>query len=172
MNEGQGHPVKKWPSRLARTMLWSTLFIGGIAILAYMISFLPKNIIGAQQQTEHHDAIRNKIQQAVDVYIVNHNGSLPTLNGSYTNAECSDCKIINISALLSGNGGALQSVPISLWQGPGTCDDNCDAAGSNISGCFNTSHYVWIVDNSGIVYSTCRGEGCPSNNSGCQNIWP
>ena len=112
---------------------------------------------------------REQIQNAVTGYSANNNGSLPTLNGTYTNANCSNCRVINISALLTANGGVLRTYPNGLNLSANG-NDNC---GGNASlGCRNSSSYIWIVDTYGTVYSYCAGADCKTNNSGYQGVWP
>jgi hypothetical protein len=113
---------------------------------------------------------REQIQNAVTAYQAKNSGALPTLNGTYTNANCSNCSVVNMSALLASNGGMLRSMPSGVYASVTDGNDNC---GGNASlGCANGSHYIWIVNANGDVYSYCVGKGCTSNSSGYQGVWP
>ncbi|MFA5055034.1 MAG: hypothetical protein WC562_02530 [Dehalococcoidia bacterium] len=110
------------------------------------------------------------IESDIIYYSAYHNGSMPVLNGSYSNANCSSCHVINMSAVLSC--GSLWAVPEDTWQGPGADDDNCDSQDGAITGCSASNNYIWIVDANGSVYSYCIGIDCQTNNSGYQGLLP
>ena len=136
-----------------------------------MIAFVIVLSTGGEFQHEGptYNTPREQIQSAVIGYQADHNGSLPTLNGTYTNANCSNCSVINISALLVANGGLLRTAPSSLNLSANG-NDNC---GGNASlGCKNYSSYIWLVDSGGNVYSICVGKKCNSNCTGYQGVWP
>jgi hypothetical protein len=120
----------------------------------------------------NYDMTKSDFRNAVAGYASENLGTLPILTGTYTNAECSACNIVNMSALLVENGGMFNSCPDGMWQGPGPSDDNCDASGGSISGCSASNHYIWIIDLVGNVYSYCQGAECTSTNSGYQGVWP
>jgi hypothetical protein len=87
----------------------------------------------------------------------------------YSNANCSECYVINISALLIANGGLLRETPENCRLSA-TGNDNC---GGNASlGCSTDASYIWLVDADGNVFSYCAGAGCATNNSGYQDVWP
>jgi hypothetical protein len=161
MSEEQGQQKKKgWGFLL---LFFVILLIAGYCVW-FANSGLPPDMRGPVWD-EAHDDIKN----AVTGYATYHNGSLPTLNGIYSNANCSDCSVINISALLHTNDGMLYDYPDSLHLSA-SGNDNC---GGNASlGCRNDSSYIWIVDTYGNVYSYCAGAGCITNNSGYQDVWP
>jgi hypothetical protein len=166
MNEEQEKPAKKWYKKRINIFIFVLLLLVCVTITLIVL------LRGQPDGNCENDAwctIRNQIQHAVSAYAENHSGALPTLSGSYTNDNCSSCHVINISALLVTNGGPLRTVP-SGCNLSAIGNDNC---GGNASlGCVNGSHYIWIVDQKGIVYSYCAGYGCPSNNSGRQGVWP
>ncbi len=93
-------------------------------------------------------------------------------------ANCSTCYILNMSQLITVNGGMLRKIPdgCTSW---GTLD-NCDgiqAGQSQFNTCKTTNHYLWGADNKGNVYSFCQDTGaadkpCTSNNSGYQGQFP
>ncbi len=113
---------------------------------------------------------KDDIQDAVTSYMICHNMSIPTLSGIYTNADCSTCSVVNMSALLIPNGGILRETPDGCYLSSSACMDNCN--NNQSLGCKPANHYIWIVDNSGTVYSYCTGASCKTNNSGYQNVWP
>ena len=119
-----------------------------------------------------YDTVTDEIQNGATEYASRNVGALPVLTGTYTNAECSACSIVNMSALLVENGGIFNGCPDGMWQGAGSSDDNCDASGGSISGCSASNHYIWIIDPVGNVYSYCQGAECTSTNSGYQGVWP
>jgi hypothetical protein len=164
MSEEQIKPKRKWYKNWVNwiNIVVLLLFIAFICV----IIFLPPEY---QHERPTYNTPREQIQNAVVDYQANHNGSLPTLSGTYTNANCSNCGVINISALLATNGGYLRTAPDCLNLSTNG-NDNC---GGNASlGCKKGSHYIWIVDSNGSVYSTCVGKDCTSNSSGYQGVWP
>lgn len=130
--------------------------------------------IPAPSLENEYNTVKEQIQNAVTAYTANskHPGQLPILAGTYTNTNCSSCKMVNMSALLVINGGMLRNCSAGIWQGSGSSDDNCDATGGSINGCSNSNHYIWLVNNYGDVYSYCKGSGCKTNNSDYQGVWP
>ncbi|MFA5055067.1 MAG: hypothetical protein WC562_02695 [Dehalococcoidia bacterium] len=113
--------------------------------------------------------VSDEIKNAIAQYCSDHNGLLPTLNGTYTNAECPNCSVINMSALLVENGGLLREAPKGLNLSP-SGKDNC--GGNTSLGCSSANSYIWIVNNDGVVFSYCAGAGCTTNNTGYQDVWP
>lgn len=165
MSEEQGKPKWHWCS--IGKILAAVVFIGVIIFMIVLISFpitpsRPPNCNGLVRVVESN----------VYYYSSYHNGSLPVLNGSYSNANCSSCHVINMSALLAENGGMLRSIPEGTWQGHGANDDNCDSSDGNSTGCSAANNYIWIVDDNGSIYSYCKGAGCKTNNSGYQGLLP
>jgi len=181
MNEAQEKPKQKWYKK------WQFIVIVIVA-MGFLFVFSAFYIFYTLVSEDgccppSYNGFKDDIQNAVGWYMTENNGALPTLSGIYTNANCSNCNVINISAFLRANGGLVQEVPDGTWQGPGASDDNCDAAGKSISGCSASNHYIWIVDTHGDphgiwgdpygnVYSYCIGDNCTSNNSGYQGVWP
>jgi hypothetical protein len=165
MSEEQEKPKKKWHKS------W-TVIVAGLVIIGIIISLLVVWDVGNQYGNccdSAYPTAREQMQNAVTAYGAWHNGSLPILNDTYTNANCSNCSVINISALLTANGGMLRAVP----SGTNLSTSGNDNCGGNASlGCVNGSHYSWIVDTSGEVFSYCTGVGCTTNNSGYQGVWP
>ena len=111
----------------------------------------------------------DELQNAAVVYSMDHDGSLPTLTGNYTNNCCQNCRVININALLEANGGILHEAPDGLYLSA-SGNDNC--GGNAILGCNNYSSYIWIVNTSGNIFSYCAGSGCTTINACYQDVWP
>ena len=162
MSEEKEKPKKKWPFIILSLPL----------LIAVISCSLACDISTRKCCTPAYNSAKDETKNAVADYMSRHNGAGPTLNVTYTNANCSNCNLVNVSALLIANGGVLRDVPDGTWQGPGDMDDNCDSLGGHISGCSASNHYIWIVDANGYVYSYCVGDDCTSNNSGYQGVWP
>ena len=140
-----------------------------IVILSVILFISDKYSIEKPPYWRAYDINKADVQNTVTAYQTDHNASLPILNGTYTNVDCSNCSVINISALLVVNGGLLHEAPDGLYLSTGG-NDNC---GGNVSlGCSTDASYIWIVNNDGVVVSYCAGAGCTTNNSGYQDVWP
>lgn len=127
----------------------------------------------------HYYYIRDELQNSIAYYMSDSNNSsqLPILNENaiftLTNPNGS-YYIINISPLLTSNGGFLGEVPNECIEIPGPDNDNCDGGAI---GCSNTSHYIWGVDNEGNVVSKFVNSSemniCQCNTcDGYQGVWP
>ena len=152
-----------------------------IAILAGVIVMAVGGVFGTVKSGAYATA-REQIQNAVVAYESANSGSIPTLsyNTSIAGNNSVHVTVINFSAMLTTSNptaGALRAVPDGTYGATGATDgtDNC-AAAVNPGGCKPTSHYIWYVDNSSIVYSLCTasgGTGCTlTNTSGYQGVWP
>lgn len=165
MSEEQEKPKLKWYKVRYRVIVLIVLLCGIGAWLTVMsiggCLWTPRSAVWK--------TAREQIQNAVINYSETHNQSLPTLNYAYTNANCSNCSVINISALVVTNGGALRTFPDGLNLSA-SGNDNC---GGNASlGCKQEYSYIWLVNSDGDVYSYCAGNKCLANNSGYQDVWP
>ena len=148
-------------------LLW--LFVILLIVIVGYVIWAANSGLPPDRKANVWDAAHNDIKNAVVNYAADHDQELPILSGTYTNANCSNCSVINISALLVANGGILSRVPDSLNLST-VGNDNC---GGNASlGCENGSSYIWIVDTHYDVFSYCAGTGCTTNNSGYQGVWP
>jgi hypothetical protein len=166
MNTDQGKPKAK-RSGLRSLMLFAILLL--VIIAALFLYVLGSGWHEAPNKSLPYPYVKDDLQNAVTAYSTDHNESLPILKGTYTNANCSACSVINISALLIANGGMLRAAPSGLNLSS-SGNDNC---GGNASlGCSNYGSYIWIVDTHGNVFSYCAGTGCETNNSGYQGVWP
>ena len=170
MNEVQGKPKRKWLKKLSIVIFPLIL----ICVIAFII------VLSTGQEYEDVDhgpvaayrSVQDEIQNAVTGYVYNHNGSLPTLSGIYSNANCSNCSVINISALLEAKGGFLRKVPLGTYGNNQNDGSNNCASNPVTAGCEPANHYIWLVDDNGSVYSYCTGSGCATNNSGLQCAYP
>lgn len=169
MNQDQEKPKRKL--NLNGTAIGITAIVIGILIYAVYV------IVTGNPQTSCicHDSgaygsIKAEVENAVTAYTANssHPGEIPVLSGTYTNDCCSNCSVINMSALLTVNGGSMKTMPTGLAN-VSAGYDNCNGSGA---ACKTTNHYVWIVDINGNVSSTCVGNGCKTNNSCYQGVWP
>ena len=114
---------------------------------------------------EWYESTRARIESAVMAYRAENELEVPFTEG-YTFIGSYPYKIIDICALVDG--GFLPGVP----QGCAAIeyDDNCDG-GDCV--CHNESHYVWVANQWGNVYSTCDGETCNMTYAaGFQEVWP
>ena len=103
------------------------------------------------------------VQEMVKHYQSENNGNLPTINGTVTiNGKAYD--IIDLCAILININSSRpeayypQYFAITI---NGSDNDNCD---SGCNGCWPQWYYIWAVDKSGKVYSTCMGDGCSAHN--------
>jgi hypothetical protein len=142
--------------------IFVVLVIAAIGIMSIGGNLHPANYV------PYNDS-KDKIQNAVTTYKNNYSGNLPIMNCTYTNDNCSQCKVINMSALLTANGGTLQHIPDGLNL---DSKDNDNCGGDASLGCNNRYSYIWIVNSSGTVFSYCAGVNCQSNDSGYQGTWP
>jgi hypothetical protein len=111
----------------------------------------------------------DQIQDAVTVYVTNNSGVLPAINGA-VNISGYELQFVDICSLLTAEGGMLSEVPEGVASVNGSDNDNCDAG---CDGCLDTNHYIWMVDESGYVYSLCVGSNCSEYNAnGYQGVWP
>ena len=107
------------------------------------------------QKVVAYNQVHDDLQNAATFYATEHQGTFP----------CDTYGVIDMSALLTSNGGLLHQIPA------GTRQTNCAAGGA--SGCSDNNHYTWLLTSTGIVYSKCMGSGCDSNDaSGYQGVWP
>ena len=101
-----------------------------------------------------YNQVHDDLQNAVTAYAVEHQGVFPFDTYGF----------IDMSALLTSNGGLLHQIP------DGTRQANCYGGAS---GCSDNNHYTWFLTSTGIVYSSCIGSDCNSNDaSGYQGVWP
>ena len=171
MSEEQRKPLKRWYRKWLNIVLLLFLICAIALIIALSVGrhYGPDYDKGICGNDNAWCNTQYTIQQALIAYASEYNGSVSTLTGNYTNTNCSNCRVVNMSALLVQNGGLLRVAPSGLNLSA-SGNDNC---GGNASlGCRNGSSYIWIVDTYGTVYSYCAGANCKTNNSGYQGVWP
>lgn len=114
---------------------------------------------------EWYESTRARIERAVMAYRAENELEVPFTEG-YTFIGSYPYKIVDVCALVDG--GFLTGVP----QGCAAIDydDNCDGGGC---ACQAESHYIWVANKWGNVYSTCEGETCNMTYAaGFQDVWP
>jgi hypothetical protein len=165
MSEEQGKPKRWYRKQLIIVALLVLLVVFVIVVLTYLL----RGEVPYVPYDKAYIVTKDKIQDAVAYYRDANDESLPILSFAYTNAECLNCHVLNISALITANGGLLQNYPDGL----NLSDSGNDNCGGNASlGCSTEGSYIWIVDANGNVFSYCAGAGCTTNNSGYQDVWP
>jgi hypothetical protein len=116
---------------------------------------------------EWYETTRARIKSAVMDYRAAHELEVPFTEG-YTFLGSAPYKIIDICALVDG--GFLPGVPQGCAAIEGKGNDTCDGGGC---ACYNDSHYVWVANRWGNVYSTCEGVACNMTYAaGFQQVWP
>jgi hypothetical protein len=125
---------------------------------------------GGLSSNSAYTTAKDELQNSVIAYATEHSGAFPNLSGTYSVSGCSDCNIIDISAVLTSNGGIMREVPDGCYKASGGDNDNCDGGAV---GCSADNHYIWLIDLYGNIYSKCMGSDCDSNNAtGYQGVWP
>ena len=144
-----------------------------LAILAGVVVMAVGGVFGSAKSAAYN-SVHDEIQNAVTAYSADtaHPGVLPVNSSTsdITITGCSVCKVINMSALLTTNGGMLRKTSDGLRD---DTLDNCTAGG--LATCLNTSHYIWGVDQYGSIYSSCTNtstSSCTALGNGFQNVWP
>jgi len=154
-----------------------------LAILAGVVVMAVGGVFGTAKDSAYN-TVKDDLQNAVVAYATDHQGNFP-FNSSAANmpvnADCAACEYINMSALLTANGGTLREVPdgvVSVAGGSAVApNDNCDATGGTTAVCDAAGHYIWGADAYGNVYSYCTAGAtavgvCTTNESGYQGVWP
>jgi hypothetical protein len=167
MSEEQVKPKLKWYKIRLRVFALILPIIGFVIYLVLL--WQPWVDCCGVHRNSAYFVTKDKIQNAVTYYAESHNQSLPILNGTYTNSNCSNCHVLNVSALITANGGLLRTYPDGLSL---SASDNDNCGGNASLGCSSESSYIWIVGDNGVVYSFCAGAGCTTNNSDYQDVWP
>jgi type II secretory pathway pseudopilin PulG len=147
MSEEQGKPTGN-RSDLRSLIVFAIILIAILSALGFFVS--DSGWQESPQKPNAYMIVHAELQNAVTGYATDHNRLLPILNGTCTNAECSNCSVIDISALLVANGGLMREAPDGLNLSA-RGNDNCD--GNASLGCRNGSSYIWVVDSNGSVFS-------------------
>ena len=154
-----------------------------LAILAGVVVMAVGGVFGSAHEAAYN-SVHDDLQNATVAYATDNNGDFPQLSGNYTITTpmaCTACRILNISALLTSNGGMLRAIPDGLFTGSNDgSDSNCDATMTASESCGGS--YVWVIDTYGNLFSTCQGTDCSEaddagciagNTSGfCDDVWP
>jgi hypothetical protein len=174
MNEAQDKPKKKWYKK--RALILAVVLILAVASI-YIIDMSQGRVYGEPWLA--YVASREQIQYAVTNYSETHNSSLPTFNNTTWDGTCKNLTaplyIVNLSQLLTINGGLLRSMPSGVYGSSTPGCDNCGGGNSNDSvyDCSSSNHYLWLMDQNGTVESICIGKDCKASNvSGYQGVWP
>ena len=146
-----------------------------LAILAGVVVMAVGGVFGSAHEAAYA-AVHDDLQNATIAYATDNNGQFPTLNGTYNVTgpapdTCTNCEVLNITALLTANGGMLRAIPDGLYDSNASGTDNCDGGGS-AAGCEADSHYVWIIDTFGNLYSNCIGCSADNTNGFISDYWP
>ncbi|MFA5374798.1 MAG: hypothetical protein WC455_03460 [Dehalococcoidia bacterium] len=123
------------------------------------------------QEEVAYNSARDEINDAITAYTATYNGYFP-VQICYIDGK--GISIINMARLVIVSGD-LKKVPDGCYQGPGERDDNCDHfdSYSGVIGCSAYNHYIWGINDSGVIYSICVGNDCWSNTvDGYQGVWP
>ena len=127
------------------------------------------------EKEQAYNTIKPQIQNSVTVYVVDHNGELPPYQGTmivtvpqYQGWFEVECYILDICSIV-GQGELLRDVPYGCYGDAGEVNTNFYSGD-----CDNPSegYYIWVIDSTGNVYSTCVGDDCDANNKdGFQGVW-
>ena len=151
-----------WTIELAsRGSLWSIL-TGYFALSGLILLVGAFQIKGKGKRKLAYNTVKPQIQNAVTAFTVEHNGALPPTTGYVAlKKPPGNFGILDICAVV-GEKNLLRKVPY------GTNSQNC------VSGCSTPGgSYIWLIDQSGNVYSTCVHPKCKEKSAdGYQGIWP
>lgn len=144
-----------------------------LAILAGVVVMAVGGVFGSAHKAAYA-AVHDDLQNATVAYATDHNGQFPKLAGNYSvtgpgTDRCNTCSVLNLSALLTSNGGMLRKMPDGLYSTNASGTDNCNGGGTP---CLTTSHYVWIIDTFGNLYSVCPLCTNSSLNGFIVDYWP
>ena len=161
MEEDSGRSAKKWyKSRIATYTI--------LAVLVLCLLFVLVDVIGcvcgpgSRHPSPYSSYLGTKeaIYHAVQVHQEEHDGQLPTVNGTVA-IDGADYYIVDMCALLIDSGGLLHMIPWSCTQLSGGSNDNCDGPCDD---CDPSTHHIWVVDADGKAHLTLiTGEDCGPN---------
>jgi len=144
-----------------------------LMILVGVVILSVGNVIGTAKRSAYV-TVQDQIRTAVVAYQISSLGSYP-LTGNTTVIDGTTYGVIDMCALLASAAtpGLFSELPDGCADLPGT--DNCEAGGCL---CDPAAHYIWAIDISGGVHSTCVNTdenegGCVNESSdGFQGVWP
>jgi len=130
-----------------------------LAILAGVVVMAVGGIFG-QAKSRAYDTIKPQIQNGVTAYSTDHNGDLPSDVGAgqqytvYTEAgeDIDGCYVFDL-CLVVGSGKLLRQVPDGCYDG--AAGINNFANGPCLPTQPGLGHYIWVIDQTGNVYSIC-----------------
>jgi prepilin-type N-terminal cleavage/methylation domain-containing protein len=163
-------------NRKGFTLIELLIVMSILMILVGVVILSVGNVFGRARNTAYV-AIKEQMQTAVVAYQVKSLGDYP-LTGNTTIINGKTLGIIDACALLISNnpsGGLLREIPDGFISSPD--NDNCDSEAYSCT-CDVKAHYIWAVDVSGNVYSSCintslNGGGCKNaSQDGFQDAWP
>ncbi|HUU63951.1 MAG TPA: type II secretion system protein [Dehalococcoidia bacterium] len=129
-----------------------------LAILAGVIVMAVGGVFGTTEE-QAYNAARDQLQTAAVGYVATNTST--SVDDLQTGANNS----LNICLLLgSVTNGLLREVP------DGARAVNCNSGAC--SGCADTNHYDWRIDDNGNVASVCVGAECTLATDGYQDVWP
>ena len=132
-----------------------------LAILAGVIVMAVGGVFGTTEE-QAYNAARDQLQTAAVGYVATNTST------SVDDLQIGGNNSLNICLLLgSVTNGLLREVP------DGARAVNCNSAAC--SGCADTNHYDWRIDDNGNVASVCvdvGGDTCTAAGNGYQDVWP
>lgn len=163
-------------NRKGFTLIELLIVISILMILVGVVILSVGNVFGRAKSTTYV-AIKDQLQTAVVAYQTKSLGDYP-LTGNTTIIDGKTLGIIDACALLvsnNPNGGLLRAIPNGFISSPD--NDNCHSQAYSCS-CDVKAHYIWAIDVSGNVYSSCintslNSGGCRNTSQdGFQDVWP
>jgi prepilin-type N-terminal cleavage/methylation domain-containing protein len=134
-----------------------------LAILAGVIVMAVGGVFGTTEE-QAYNAARDQLQTGSVGYVTTNTST------DVGDLQIGTNKSLNICLLLgSVTGGLLREVP------DGCRAVNCDPTDEACTGCADTNHYEWQIDDNGNVASVCTpvGDGhCTAADNGYQDVWP
>jgi len=160
--------VQRRKGRCGFTLIELLIVMVILSILAGVVVMSVGNVFQSAGESTY-GTLRDQIQDVVIAYTAIHKIELPPTVGTVNISG--DKSILDMCSILLP-GGMLRNAPDGCISINGSSNDNCDSA-MNCSGCIATSHYIWAIDKSGTVFSTCVGSECTANGvDGYQDVWP
>ena len=129
-----------------------------LAILAGVIVMAVGGVFGTTEE-QAYNACRDQLQTAAVGYVATNTST------SVDDLQIGANNTLNVCLLLgSVTDGLLREVP------DGVRAVNCNSGAC--SGCADTNHYDWRIDDNGNVASVCVGADCTGAGNGYQDVWP
>ena len=152
-----------------------------LAILAGVVVMAVGGVFG-NAKSKAYNVTKDELKNAVADYASRNSGSMPYTGTMNVTIDGTVRYVINMSALLTANGGLEAAVPASmakLTSGTYAALDNCDFTGGTTATCSTTAHYIWATDTYGNIYSLCDDTNggstscnCSDSCDGFQTVYP